>query len=428
MPDYTMKNLYSQGRYEDAIAYASETKIRDGFTEWDYLFQSKCLYKLKRYSDYLELYKEFHAKFPDSDKLDDYMGWSLYHAYVRNFDFETGDRRQYLRQVDYILSHSTDSKYSPKVWVATVAADAVFKNRLSVNTNYELGNKYLSVIDPLTLDLTEREANVDGRIRKIESDREKWYRQKTKSLVELKLYEECLSYIDDAFQNVDHFHNNCNHWLNYRKALCLFALGDLDGAEKITKDILGRFEHWCFYELLFNIAVARGNTEEAIRYGAIGALVDREHKLRVSFYENYAEFLLHNGYPREAALHYKLVEQIRFEEGWKGIRLPEDFSYPEDVWSLDKKDVIRELLPFWRQEKERGIEFYEGTIDRILPNGKSGFIRGDNGSSYYFNVRDFTKRVNELQEGARVRYTLEERLDKSKNVMKPNAVQISFIR
>lgn len=108
--------------------------------------------------------------------------------------------------------------------------------------------------------------------------------------------------------------------------------------------------------------------------------------------------------------------------------MPEDFSYPEDVWSLDKKDVIRELLPFWRQEKERGIEFYEGVIDRILPNGKSGFIRSDNGSSYYFNVRDFTKRVNELQEGARVRYTLEERLDKSKNIMKPNAVQISFIR
>ena len=102
--------------------------------------------------------------------------------------------------------------------------------------------RYLSVIDPLSLDLTERENTVDGRTMKTASDREKWYNRKTKALVELQLYEECLSCIDEAFQNVDHFHNNCNHWLNYRKALCLFGLGDLDGAEKTIKDILGRFE------------------------------------------------------------------------------------------------------------------------------------------------------------------------------------------
>ena len=178
MPDYTMKNLYSQGRYEDAIGYASDAEVRGGFTEWDYLFLSKCLYKLKRYAEYLELYKEFHAKFPDSDKLDDNMGWSLYHIHVRNFDFETGDRRQYLRQIDYILAHSTDSQYSPKVWVANVAADAVFKNKLSVNPNYELGNKYLSVIDPLSLDLTERENTVDGRTMKTASDREKYIKRR----------------------------------------------------------------------------------------------------------------------------------------------------------------------------------------------------------------------------------------------------------
>ena len=198
MPDYTMKNMYNQGRYEDAIVYASDPGVRYGLTEWDYLFLSKCLYKLKRYSECLELYKEFHAKYPDSNKLDDNMGWSLYHIHVRNFDFETGDRRQYLRQIDYILSHSTDSQYSPKNLVATAAADAVFKNKLSVKPDYELGNKYLSVIDPLSLDLTERENTVDGRIVKIASDREKWYNRKTKALAELQLYEECLSCIDDA--------------------------------------------------------------------------------------------------------------------------------------------------------------------------------------------------------------------------------------
>lgn len=428
MIDYTMKNLYDQGRYEEAIAYASECSVIDNFTEWDYLFLSKCLFKLKWYTEYLDLYKEYHAKFPDSDKLDDNMGWALYYTRIRDFDFETGDRQQYLKLIDFILTHSTDSQYSPRVWVATVAAEAVFKNKLGKTPNYELGNKYLSIIDPHSLDLAEREITVEGRTMKTASDREKWYNRKTKALIELQLYEECLACIDDAFRNVDRFHNNCNYWLNYRKAICLFGLGDLDGAEKTTKEILSRFEHWCFYELLFDISINRGKTDEAVRYGAIGALADREHKLRVSFYEKYADLLLHCGHPREAALHYKLVEQIRLEEGWKEARLPDDYSYPDNVRNLTKKDVIKELLLFWRQEKERGIAFHEGMIIRILPNGKSGFIRDERGNSFYFNVHDFTRRVNELQEGMSVRFALEERLDKSKNEMKLNAVQISIIR
>lgn len=428
MPDYTMRNFHSNGQYEDAIAYASDPDIRAGFTDWDYLFLSLCLYKLKRYSEYLELYKEFHAKFPESDLLNDNMGWSLYYLHIRNFDYENGDRRRFLKQIDYILEHCTDSQYSPKNRVVTVVTDAIFKGRLSANPDYELGNKYLSMIDPLTLDLTEHENNVEGKIRKSASDREKWYNRKTKALVELKRYEECLSCIEDAFENIDHFHNNCDQWLNYRKAQSLFGLGDIDGAEKTINSILIHFEHWCFYENLFDIAALRGDRDAAIRFGSLCSVFDWEHEHRVSFYVKYAEYLRQNGFPREAAMLYKLVELIREENNWKEIRLPDDFSYPENVRAMNKSEVLKELNSFWRKERERGIDFFEGKIERILPNGKHGFIRDDNGKSYHFNARDFTSKVRELQEGKRVRYTLAERFDKSKNQTSLNAVQISFIR
>ncbi len=60
MPEFSMKNYYDEGRYAEAIAFASDAAKRNAFSEWDYLFLSKCLYKLKRYEDYLERYKEFH--------------------------------------------------------------------------------------------------------------------------------------------------------------------------------------------------------------------------------------------------------------------------------------------------------------------------------------------------------------------------------
>ena len=428
MPDYAMKDIYNRGEYETGIEYASNPDVRASFTEWDYLFLSKCIYKLKKYSEYLNVYKEFHNKYPESNLLDDNMGWCLYHTHIKKFNYETGNKQQYFKQIDYILSHCTDSVYSPKVYIATLAADNIIKQKLGVNPNYEQADKYLSLLNPLQLELTEHKNLVDERIIKTASDREKWYNHKTKVLVELKEYEKCLKYIDEAFKNVDHFHNNCNYWLNYRKALCYMGLDDIDTAEEIIKSILNKFEHWCFYEALFKISVRRGNADEALRYGALCATSDRDHKLRVTFYVKFAEFLLNNGYESEAALHYKLVEIIRDEESWKGIRLPDGFSYPSDVAAMDKKSVIRQLEKFWNIEKERGIDFYEGIISKILPNGKSGFISDNSGKSYYFNVRDFTKKVYELNEGIKVRYALAERLDRAKNEVKLNAVQISFVK
>ncbi len=99
MPDYTMKNFYNQRKYEDAVEYASDATVRESFSEWDYVFLSMCVYRLERYSDFLDLYKEFHNKFPASDKLNDNMGWSLYYTHIKTFDFETGNRDRFLRHI-----------------------------------------------------------------------------------------------------------------------------------------------------------------------------------------------------------------------------------------------------------------------------------------------------------------------------------------
>lgn len=430
MADFTIKNLYTQKKYEEAIKYASTIDKRENLSEWEYRYLSLCMYKLKRYEDCLTTYKEFHKKYPDSTLLDNTMGWSLFYAQILNFDFETGNRIHYLKQIDFILSHCDDSQYSPNNLVASVVIDNIFNCNFAVNINYELANKYLSKIDPLTLNTTEHEMEKDGRIIKTSSDREQWYIRKVKTLVELEKYEECLPYIDEAFNNIDKFHNDSFYWLRYRQAQCYVGLNNNDKAESILTELLKHFTHWCFYGLLFEISAAKNDTDKAIRYGSLCSLSDKSHRHRVTFYEKYASFLLFSGYTHESYLHYKLVEEIRKEEGWKNKILSEDFSYPENIQPLDKKAVLIELYSFWEREKERGIEYFEGIIDKVLPEGKSGFIRDENGNSYYFNVKDFVIKAKDLNNhvGNRVRYTIEERLDKKKMVMKPNAVQISFIK
>ena len=94
----------------------------------------------------------------------------------------------------------------------------------------------------------------------------------------------------------------------------------------------------------------------------------------------------------------------------------------------ESQELVDELDSL-RKEKEKDVEFYEGTIDKLLSNGKSGFVKDQNGKSYYFNVRDFDKRdARSVVEGLKVRFALTERLDKKKNEMKLNAISISVVR
>ena len=169
MPEYMMKNLFNDGKYQEAISLASDLAVRNQFNEWDYFFLSKCLYAQKDYEGYLALYKEFNKKFPNSTLLNNNMGWSVYHVYLKNFDYERGNRRLYYERVDYIIKTCDDNEYSPKKFIAQRAVDDIFKQKLSVNINYQLANQYLSVIDPMKLETTEQVVEVDGRKIKIAS-------------------------------------------------------------------------------------------------------------------------------------------------------------------------------------------------------------------------------------------------------------------
>lgn len=67
-----------------------------------------------------------------------------------------------------------------------------------------------------------------------------------------------------------------------------------------------------------------------------------------------------------------------------------------------------------------------GSVCSILPNHNSGFVRGDNGRDYYFNVRDFTHWVT-LSPGLRVRFRLEERMDHRRGCLRETAVSLTEI-
>ena len=69
--------------------------------------------------------------------------------------------------------------------------------------------------------------------------------------------------------------------------------------------------------------------------------------------------------------------------------------------------------------------FLEGQVKKILPSGRSGFIDATDGKSYFFAFADVRIGRKHLTEGSSVRFTLAKRMDRKKNRLSDNAVEIT---
>ena len=425
-----MKELYAAGKYQEIIALWENREERAEFTEWDYVYVMNTFYAQKNYEQCLEVYRAFHRVFPESDKLDDKMSWACYHAKIKGFDFKTGDREKHRRQAEYIIRHSSQGPYSPKWRMVKYMIEHSKNGDFGAAEDLSVLLEYLDQVEPSSLSTKSEEFTAEnGRRVSSASDRESWYTERSKILLSLKEYEKCIACCDEGLRNLYTFHNNSDSWFRYRKAAALYALGKIDEARKNIRDIQARgLNHWCFYQLLYEMDKSENNPDQAMINACICATMDPSHEMRVRFYEDFAGFLSEKGYLRESALHRQLVLLIRKENEWNLKETHLSWNLPEDVSSLDKKTVLKQLQPFWDAWRNRNKQYFTGTVNRLLPEGRSGFVEADDGKDYYFNARDFRQKNVLLKEGLRVRFTVVDRFDKRKGIVKPSAAELSIIK
>lgn len=421
---YESKNMFENRQYKELVEIGRDKTNRDEFSQWDWLNYLKSLYKLKEYLAVLDGYKEMRSKFPSFDHPKYTMCWSLYYAYLKGFDFKTGDIELYRQRIDLILSsmpQNNNNNLLLKIIVFQFCG-AIMDGFIGESRDYALIESYLNKIDPEMLSKSEG-VSKDGI--PLASDYEKWYSYMAKALLEQQKYDECIECCNKALDTISKFHYNNNIWFNYRKAKSLRALNkEAEGTAIINEALSGRFSHWCLYEYLFDNAVSADDEKSANIYGAKCATADREHKMRVTFYQKYAEFLENHDNIREAMLLHQLIILVRQEEGWNEKSYFADWNISDEVKQMSKEDILKELNAFWR--KLADSDKLEGYITKILPNGSSGFISDNDGNSYYFSARDFKANKTKMAEGQRVKFNLVDGFDKKKNIKTKNAISITL--
>lgn len=424
-----LRVLNRQHAYQEVCLFWDkhcQGKDEQAWQEWDYVFAMTALYRMKRYEDCLQLYREFHHAYPASSLLDDRMGWAVYHVHLKEHDFKKGDNVRYLKQVDFVLHHGKQGPYSPMALIVGQVVRAILSGWIGQKIDYQRANDYLDYLDPKKLPQEERTYQQDdGKVRRLASEQEKWYAYKSKILLKLKQYDACISCCDQALAVIRRFHSNNDAWISLRKIESLIELQRAADAKAALEHLLLRpARHWTMYMFGYEIAVMEHDKDAALKYIGAAALLDPNHGMRVQFYEETASFLNEAGYDRMAMLQYHLIDLLRKENGWK-IR-PHHFpgTIPEDIAAMDKQATLRELRDFWRAQRDKDKIFLEGKVQKILPSGRSGFIHTADGKSYFFSFADVQAGRKHLTEGASVRFTLAKRMDRKKNRLSDNAVEI----
>ena len=325
-----------------------------------------------------------------------------------------------------IITHSRqEDKYSPYI-NAIWEVIGIFMSKS--NVSYQNIEEYLELLDLDLLSDTPRVFLIEDKKREVASDKEKYFSLKSKVLLKLGKYKECIELCQRALSEIKVFHHDNDIWLRYREGIANFKLGKMDVAERIIYEILPYKEHWILYATLFAINKEKKENQKALKNASMAFLIKGEHKHKIKLYENISDLLFEMGLEKESYYHLLLIRDIKEENGWNisstfQKKMNTRIKVEEEI---NNKELLRRLEDFWYEYRFEGETLHSGKIKTILKNKKAGFIEDNLKRSYFFRMTAIKDRKN-VEIGAKVKFYTKQSYDRVKEVISTEAIEIRVI-
>ena len=389
------------------------------------LAQAKKNYQNKDYEGAKDLYETLYNQKPESFTIWDkrFYSWALYQLYVKNPDDETS----LLEAVDMITELVAQEDHSQKDGVCAYTM-SVMKLLDYLYKKHDYAN-LLIWADNLNPDFlstkTSKFTTNDGREVTTASNKEKYYNWTSKSYQEVEDYDMCLEVSKKALEELTSFTNNSDVWFKWRIARSLREIGEYGEAIEYLKDIYKTKKDWFIRWELAENYFFEGDHEKSLEYAVSAALSHGDSDKKIKLY-SLLEDLLEDDDPEIALKHSYLIYSIRLHNEW-GI--DEELEEKIESAGLDTQNteywkIEKELKGYWKELKFKHQQPNYGIISRIFPHGKTGFVKRDDGESFFFNGFEFKGDPNKYRENVKVRFYLEEGYDRKKDEVKMNAVNI----
>jgi tetratricopeptide (TPR) repeat protein len=271
----------------------------------------------------------------------------------------------------------------------------------------------------------------DGRGKDIElaSQLENYYALRSKALLELGRYEECLILCSEALEKLDKFHYDNDVWFQRRMAQCQLHTGKITESEGLMNAVLTKKRDWFLSFETAEICLKLNKREEAIRHAlqAILAWGDVDKKVRLLDFLacNFGEELT-----EIAPLCTRLEYKIRVENGWRtgdALLVRMQRIGGAEVTSDSVSSLTASLKSQAQSKLETSAVYLKGRLKSMLSTGMGGFIETSDGISYYFKTSDYRGRKEELTPGMNLRFQPGKGFDRKKNRESDIALKVERI-
>jgi len=367
------------------------------------LKKAKAIYQKKKHDEAEEIYKAAYDEDPEAFTIWDrrFYAWALYHLHIKNPSSE-----EELVKSCELISELLIQEDTNKVKVCAYTTSMLKIINYFKDNAYEC-LKWLDMLNPKLLNSNPKSMNRNGRISKFYSDKEKWYSLKTKHLLDMGEYEETIKFADEALNELDEFVNNSDIWFKWRIAIANKELDNYDVALKYLEEIINSKNDWFILKELAEIYSLNGDYDLALKYAIDAALAKGDIKYKINLYRLLDEIFIAKDMDEDSESIVELIETIEDDENFV--------------------EIEKELKERWVEIKFNNQQRSYGTISNILSHGKAGFIKADDGESYYFNIYEIQGDKSKVKEGDYVSFFLEESFDKKKNKKTLNAVNINIV-
>lgn len=408
------KQFNKNKNFEKAIEiyeklFENEKKFDDTV---EYIF---CLLQNKNHAKALEISRIAYKKFENNKKICTFYAQAIYYTQIKT---DKADKNSFMKAAVAITKLvKPDDPYSPFQNTVLKTLDFI-KNNYSQNSNLILQWCNKLKAEQLSTKQYEIEKKNSQKNIKIASQLEKWALYKANALKDLKEYTELLLFLEEIFKTETIKKSGYKIWLLRIKAIALQNSGNTEFAEELYSQIVLKKTDWfIIYE--YSLILTQNNKNRE----ALHKLLEQDITRTPYFAANKILNLIHT-IIKDTDKH-RFCDEISFHaaEIKKQAQNKPEKNFVSDFYTQTKK--LKELFSELRKNyaKNAGEKHY-GTIIKILPGAKAGFIKQQKNGTIYFETKEYRGQARELSEGLQVSYETAESYDKKKQQKSTKAVGI----
>jgi hypothetical protein len=273
-------------------------------------------------------------------------------------------------------------------------------------------------------------SNVNIKLDEYAPEKETYLRYKIEALYEEGLYENCIALAEYFFSQIHKYHYNNDLHVKRDVAHCHIAMGNVPlGISQLQELLLKKREYYLQTDIA-KIYYDLGAFEDVVKFTLDAALNFGDHDKKVNLYLLMSKVFLKLDKMDESKIHAEFVYQIRMNKGWS---IDNELNSLLSLHSIDKnnkgdmRQTERNIKQLWEKLKSSSQLLLTGTISNILPDGNKGFIKADNGKSYFFFKKDFKAKPILLKLNIKVSFWTQESFDQKKQQSSEIAINIKPI-